>query len=361
MKALVCGGGVGGLSAAIGLSNIGYEVQVFERSPELREAGAGLNLWPNAVRAIYALGLRDQYDAISVKLDRYVNYAPDGTVLFNKDTSDWPEKYGAPSTGVYRKALNAMLAEAVGMDRITLGHEVVSVYNEGDKAVCKFANGAVHAGDLVVGADGIYSAVRQHLVGDVRFRKNEHHAYRVRALIPLADVGVDPAAQTGYYSPDSFLSVIPIGNGMAYWFGSVTGAGNIDEFIDHFSSWTHTHIPNTLRITPRETILENELHDFENRPASWTSGRIALLGDSCHAMMPDLAQGASQTFIDAQVLSEVLRGNRDVAGALKEYERLRMPVAYHVVDRSRRGSFHGTGAVDPIAVRYEKEIEGFVA
>ena len=334
---------------------------MFEKSDGLRSAGAGLNLWPNAVRAIYALGLREQYDSISVKLDRYIGYAPDGTLLFNKDTSHWPAKYGAPATGVYRKALNEMLAEAVGMDGINFGHELTSVYNEGNQAVCRFSNDEVHVADLVVGADGIYSTVRQQLIGDVEFRKNEHHAYRLRALISLSDVDVDPAAQTAYYDPKSFLAVIPIGDGMAYWFGSVTGATCIDEFIDHFSSWTNTHIPNTLRITPRETIIESALYDIETRPDKWSYGRIVLLGDAAHAMMPDMAQGASQTFVDSQVLSEVLSGNSDVEAALGEYERLRKPVAYHVVERSRRGSYRGSHVVDPIAVRYEKEVEGFAA
>ena len=359
MKALICGAGVGGLSAAIGLARIGWKVQVFEKSDGLRSTGAGLNLWPNAVRAIYAVGLREQYDSIAVKLNRYVGYAPDGSLLFDKDTSHWPEKYGAPSTGVYRKALNEMLAEAVGMDRIKFGHELTSVHNEGNKAVCTFSNAEVHVADLVVGADGIYSTVRQRLIGDVEFMKNEHHAYRLRALISLSDVDVDPAAQTAYYESKSFLAVIPIGAGMAYWFGSVTGASCIDEFIDHFSSWTNTHIPNTLRITPRETIIENALYDIETRPDKWAYGRIVLLGDAAHAMMPDMAQGASQTFIDSKVLSEALSRNSDVEAALGEYERLRKPVAYHVVECSRRGSYRGAQVADPIAVRYEKEIEGF--
>ena len=361
MKALICGAGVGGLSAAIGLARIGCEVQVFEKSDTLRSTGAGLNLWPNAVRAIYALGLREQYDSISVKLNHYVGYAPDGALLFDKDTSNWPEKYGAPATGVYRKALNEMLAEAVGMDRIKFGYELISAYNEGNKAICKFSNDEVHSADLVVGADGIYSTVRQRLIGDVAFKRNEHHAYRLRALISLSDVDVDPAAQTAYYDPHSFLAVIPIGDGMAYWFGSVTGATSIDDFVNHFSSWTNTHIPNTLRITPRETIIENALYDIETRPDKWSYGRIVLLGDAAHAMMPDMAQGASQTFIDSQVLSEVLSRNSDIEAALNEYERIRKPVAYHVVDRSRRGSYLGAHVVDPIAVRYEKEIEGVAA
>src|SRR5690606_16076174 len=141
MKVLICGAGVGGLSAAIGLSELGHDVEVFERAPELRTTGAGLNLWPNAGRAIYGLGLREQYDAICVKLDRYLNYDHEGKLLFEKGTSDWPEKYGAPSVGVYRWALTSMLAEAYGAERIKFNHEVTSVEEKAGKAICHFSNG----------------------------------------------------------------------------------------------------------------------------------------------------------------------------------------------------------------------------
>ena len=170
---------------------------------------------------------------------------------------------------------------------------------------------------------------------------------------------MDPAAQIGYFEPNAMFSTIPIGNGMAYWFGSVTGATCVDDFINYFSSWSKTHIPNTLRITPRETIVDSDLYDFETLPDKWSFGRITLLGDAAHAMMPDLAQGASQTLVDSQVLCEVLATNKNVVNALNEYERRRKPVAYHVVERARRGSYLGAAGVDPIPVRYEKEIEAF--
>ena len=275
MRVGICGAGVGGLSAAIGLTTLGFDVDVFERSPVLRTTGAGLNLWPNAGRAIYGLGLREQYDAISVKLDRYLNYSSEGTLLFEKDTSDWPNKYGAPTVGIYRWALSSMLAEACGTDRIKLGYEITSVENRGDKAVCHFSNGESYEADLIIGADGIHSIVREQLIGGVSFRPNEHHAYRWRAIVDLTDVDVDPAAQTGYYASGGWLSVIPIGDGKAYWFGSVSQATNLDEFVDFFGSWTNTHIPKTLSITPRESIVESPLFDVSGHIFHAVEVRVA--------------------------------------------------------------------------------------
>jgi len=357
MKVLVCGAGVGGLSAAIGLAGLGHDVEVFERAPELRTTGAGLNLWPNAGRAIYGLGLREQYDAICVKLDRYLNYDPDGKLLFEKDTSDWPDRYGAASVGVYRLSLTEMLANAYGADKIRFNHEVVSVEERGDKAICHFSNGSSYEGDVIIGADGIHSAIREQLIGGVTFRPNEHHAFRFRAILDLDQVDVDPAAQTGFYAPGGWLSIIPIGGGKAYWFGSASGARNFDEFVEFFSSWTHTHIPGTLSRTPREAVVESPLFDVDGILYKWTQGRITLMGDAAHPMMPDLAQGASQTFIDALVLRDVFAKHKTVAEALADYESQRRPAAAYVVRCSQKGSFLGRNKVDPIAVRYEKEIE----
>jgi 2-polyprenyl-6-methoxyphenol hydroxylase-like FAD-dependent oxidoreductase len=357
MRVGICGGGIGGLAAAIGLVSLGHDVEVFERSPDLRATGAGLNLWPNAVRALYGLGLREPYDRIAVKLDRYLGYAPDGKLLFEKDTSGWPAKYGAPSTGVYRLALNTMLADAYGADRIRYGSEVVSVENKADTAVCHFSGGESFEADVIIGADGINSAIRTQLIGGVKFRPNEHHAFRFRSVIDLDLVDVDPAAQTGIYTPGGWLSVIPIGGGKAYWFGSVSGARNVDEFIAYFASWDRTHIPRTISLTPRDSIVESPLLDVDGTPYTWTQGRVTLLGDAAHPMMPDLAQGASQTFLDALALRDVFAETGDVDEALRRYEAIRRPAANHVVERSKKGSYLGKHRVDPVAFRYEDEIE----
>jgi len=357
MRVGICGAGLGGLSAAIGLAALGFDVEVFEKSPELRVTGAGLNLWPNAGRAIYGLGLREQYDAISVKLDHYFGYDAEGKLLFEADTSRWPTKYGAPSVGTYRLALSTMLAETYGMDRIKFGHEVVSVENKGNKAVCHFRNGESYEGDVVIGADGIYSAIRKQLIGGVTFRPNDHHAFRFRSLIDLKDVDVHPAAQTGFYTRGGWLSVIPIGNGKAYWFGSVAGAANFDDFVAYFSSWTKTHIPRTLSMTPRETVVESPLFDVDGSPYKWTHGRVTLLGDAAHPMMPDMAQGASQTFIDSLALRDAFASTKDIEQALHAYETERRPVSNYVVKCSQKGSFLGRNNVNPIPVRYEHEIE----
>ena len=296
-------------------------------APDIRATGAGFNLWPNAGRAIYGLGLRAQYDAIAVGLDRYIELDPDGRQLCSTDTSTWPETYGAAAAGVYRPDLNRMLGDAVGLERIKFNHDVVAVETAGDKAVCRFSNGETYDADCIIGADGINSKIREQLIGGVTFRPNDHYAYRFRSVLDLNDVDVDPAAQTGFYAAAGWLSFIPIGKGKAYWFGSVSGANSFEEFSAFFSRWTKTPIPQTLSTTPRELLVQSPLNDVDGVPYKWTHGRVTLMGDAAHPMMPDMAQGASQTFVDALELRDAFAKAGSVDQALRDYEAVRRPVA----------------------------------
>ena len=357
MRIGICGAGVGGLATAYGLMSLGYEVDIFERASELRTTGAGFNLWPNAGRAIHRLGLRDQYERISVKLDRYIELDSEGKELFSTDTSNWPQKYGAPAVGLYRPELAKMMVDAVGLENIKFDHNVASVENNGEKAVCHFTNGQSYEADAVIGADGINSKVREQLVGGVNFQPNELYAYRFRSIIKLDDVDVDPAAQTGFYDRGGWFSYIPIGMGKAYWFGSVSGAETFDDFVEFFRGWERTPIPETLDKTKPEALVKSPLQDVNGIPYKWTHGRITIIGDAAHPMIPDMAQGASQTFVDAQVIRDVFTSPQNVEEALKKYEKARWEVASSVVKISQKGLFLGPYNVDPIAIRYENEIE----
>jgi 2-polyprenyl-6-methoxyphenol hydroxylase-like FAD-dependent oxidoreductase len=364
MRALICGAGVGGLSAGIALQRAGFEVVVFERSPDLRVSGFGLNLWPNAGRALNSLGLQSAYAAISVPLRRYWTLASTGEVIYRRDVADWAERFGAPATGVYRRELSNMLAEALGTEHIRFGHELVDVREEGQRVVCAFAGGDEAVGDLLVGADGIYSKTRACLYGPLPLRENPHHAYRWRGEIRLADTDVDPEAETEVFGGRAFFGTIPTGDGRAYWFASGPGINSLGDFMACYGAWEHTHVPGTIAATAGQEIQPTKLLDLAEPPTRWTRGRVTLLGDAAHPMMPDLAQGASQTFVDSEVLGECLSGGTAVADGLREYEERRRPAAYSVVELSRRGMFtrarDGSDGeeVDPIALRYERGVEG---
>jgi FAD-dependent urate hydroxylase len=361
MRALICGAGVGGLSAGIALRRAGFEVVVLERAPDLRVTGFGLNLWPNAGRALYGLGLRSRYEAVSVPLRRYWTLASTGEVTYKRDVVDWAERFGAPATGVYRRELSGMLADALGLEHIRFGHELVDVRDEGSRVVCVLANGDELEGDLLVGADGIHSKVRTRLYGPLPHRENPHHAFRWRGLVRLADTDIDGHAETEVFGGKAFFGTIPVGDGRAYWFASGPGINDLDDFMGCFGAWERTHVPGTIAASARDEIHPTKLLDLAAPPERWTRGRVTLLGDAAHPMMPDLAQGASQTFVDSAVLGECLSGGAGVVDGLREYEERRRPAADHVVNLSRRGMFTqapGGEEVDPIALRYERGVEG---
>jgi 2-polyprenyl-6-methoxyphenol hydroxylase-like FAD-dependent oxidoreductase len=361
---LICGAGVGGLSAGIALRRAGFEVVVLERAPDLRVSGFGLNLWPNAGRALHALGLRREYEAISVRLRRYWTLASNGDVIYRREVEDWPDRFGAPATGVYRRELSGMLADALGTEHIRFGCELVDVREERSSVMCTLADGAEVVGDLLVGADGIYSQTRACLYGPLPHRENPHHAFRWRGSFRLADTDVDPEAETEVFGGRAFFGTIPTGDGRAYWFASGPGIDTVDDFMACYGSWEGTHVPGTIAASARDEIQPTRLLDLAEPPATWTRGRVTLLGDAAHPMMPDLAQGASQTFVDSQVLGECLAGGAAVEDGLRAYEERRRPAAYAVVELSRRGMFTGApdgsgrDVVDPIALRYERGVEG---
>lgn len=363
MLAMVCGAGVGGLSAAIALERAGYEVVVFEQAEDMRVTGFGLNLWPNAGRALYALGLRNSYEAVSVALDRYWTMSSSGDVLVERRVDHWREKYGAPATGVYRRGLSSMLAEALGPTKIRYGYELTSVVQSGATVTVWFANGEACEGALLIGADGIHSATRACMFGAVEYQENRFHSYRWRGVMRLEDTSIDPRAETEVFGGRAFFGSIPLGPELGYWFASGPGIDSFEAFMDCYGSWRGSHVPRTIAATPKDQIFETKLEDLAALPEGWTHGRVALLGDAAHPMMPDLAQGASQTFVDAQILGECVAGGGDVEGSLREYENRRRPVAYRVVELSRRGMFTNGAAglesdeVDPIALRYERGIE----
>lgn len=332
-KVVIIGAGVGGLAAGLALKRAGLNVTVFERHPELRTAGVGLNLWPNGVRVIYELGLRESFEEAANLLDHYRTYSSDGRLIGDEDVAAYRTRFGAPLTGVYRRELNQMIADALGAEHLRFDHELTAIEQQADRVVCAFANGERVTADVVIGADGIYSTVRGQLFGERRFRSDEH--VRWRGLFRVEDAGIDPAAEVDVIGPDGHLGWLPIGRGYAYWYAAGEQLFDKETALGHFRSWTATQVPDVLAATPDETIIRNELMDFETPLERWGEGRVTLLGDACHPMMPGVAQGANQALQDALALTESLTSEPDVERALRAYEAARMPIAHRVVEVSR--------------------------
>lgn len=337
MRALIIGGGIGGLALAIALRHVGLEVTVFEQSPALREAGAGLTLWSNAMRVLRVLGLTDSILGVSTPLERGLICNQTGKVLANIPLGELGQKFGAPIVGIHRADLLAVLSSRVDPDDVRLGAKFVDVTQDDRGVTAHFADGTHEHGDLLVGADGIHSRVRELVLGD-RLRYCGYVGWRGVADIRAHDL---PTGQSIWsYGRGSQFGLIPIGGGRVFWFGTATIpeeqiahlGSHRQELTKRFHDW-HVPIPDVVAAANVETLVRTPIYD---RPPvqRWGVGRVTLLGDAAHATTPTLGQGACLAIESAYVLADRLRGSESVESALRAYERERQTRTARIIRQS---------------------------
>jgi 2-polyprenyl-6-methoxyphenol hydroxylase-like FAD-dependent oxidoreductase len=327
-RALIVGGGIGGLTAAIALARSGRPVLVLERAPRLGEIGAGLALGVNAMVALARIGLGDAVRAVGAPIDRAEVRTPDGAVLSEIRLDQLARLRGTPAVGILRADLQAVLLRAFQAGALKLGADCVSVSQDGDGAVVRCADGQQYRGAVVIGADGIHSTVRRVLGDTARVRYAGYTCWRGTATLEGPGVADRCAVET--WGRGARFGLVPVGRGRVYWYattnaleGTDVGPG-IQKFLvrELYGGW-HEPIPPAIEATEETAILR---HDIVDRPPAprWSLGRVTLLGDAAHAMTPNLGQGACQAIEDAIVLANCLQRTRDVAVALEAYERARI-------------------------------------
>jgi salicylate hydroxylase len=373
VRVIVVGAGIGGLTAALTLRRAGIDAQVFEQATELREVGAGIQISPNGTRILHRLGLAETLRKVAVRpVAVEVHRWDDGRVLTRQLLADVCERnFGAPYYHLHRADLLDVLAEALPKRTLHLDHRCVGLI--ADKVELKFHNGLTADADVVVGADGIHSTVRELILGPESPHFSGHVAYR--GLVPaerLAHLGLEKSAFS-WWGPDHHFVHYFVGAGGRYmnWVAiacgewrieSWTARGEVADALKEFAGW-HPQIG--AIIGAAETTNRWALYDRDPLPR-WTVGRVALTGDAAHAMLPYMAQGAVQTIEDAAVLAKCLERAevRDVGAALQHYEEIRRPrasrcqagsrsngVMYHLADgeeQRKRDSNLGAAATAPL-------------
>jgi FAD-dependent urate hydroxylase len=323
---VVIGAGIGGLATALALDRAGIAVEVYERAPELNEVGAGIGLWPNALRALDRIGVGEDLRALAVTdTDGGLRNAS-GRVLVHMPREDLHQRYGAPTTGILRSELQVLLARRFGLERLHLAHEFVGFQQDGPEVLAHFANGATAAGTVLVGADGLHSAVRQGLLADGPPRYRGDTAWRGLAPTPPDLEPMRDLFET--FGRAARFGVFPLHGRRIMWFvsalrpeGERDGPDVLDELRAHFAGW-HAPIPRILEVADPGSILRNDIYDRPPTPR-WVVGRIALLGDAAHPMGPDLGQGACQAIEDAETLALALARMREPERALALYQHVR--------------------------------------
>jgi salicylate hydroxylase len=345
LRIAVIGGGIGGLTAALSLSQAGFDVRIYEQAPELTQIGGGINMGPNAARVLRRLGLGAGLDREGVRpIGTHQRRWQDGRTLQRAPLNPRCEElYGAPHITIHRADLLAVIAAGLPSERIHLGHRLVGLSDTGDGTEAWFANGARIAVDVLVGADGIHSAVRAALFGEEAPRFAGCVAYR--GLVPaerLADLGLELGSQSWVGPGGHFVHYFVSRGRLLNFVGWTehdswnredwTDRATVERALAAFAGW-HSQVRRIIAAADTSFIWAL----FDREPlARWSVGRTTLLGDACHPMYPFMGQGAAQAIEDGAALAACLAaGTEDPAEALRHYERLRLPRVTRLQEMSR--------------------------
>lgn len=344
-KVAVIGGGIGGLATAIALQQRGMECDVYEQADAFSDIGAGLNLSPNALLAFRMLGVEEQMVVAGFQDDyQYVRNWQSGAVTAQQSRKDGVlEKYGAPFLTIHRADVQSILLQKIPERNLHTGLACVSVENTSAGAAAILSNDNAIEADIVMGADGIHSAVRDSLFGAQPPKFTGCICYR--GMAPYEALAHLPAAQglNAWWGPSGHVVYYRVRKGTlvnfvahydskAWTEESWTHECEREEVLNAFAGWNK----NLLELFGySERYYKWALYDRDPLP-QWGRGRISLLGDSVHPMLPYLGQGAAMALEDACILARVLEQyGENAEAALRRYEAIRAPRTAHAQLASR--------------------------
>jgi salicylate hydroxylase len=324
LRVAIIGGGLGGLSAALALCAQGLHAQVYEQAHQLGEVGAGITLYPNGLRILERLGVGRQVSRIGTPLGAFRMHAHDGSPVSVERYS--PE---AKPLGMHRGDLEAVLAAALPQGVVHTGWRCIDFAQHDQAAMVSFEGGVTVEADVVIAADGIHSVLQRHVVEPTEPAFSGMVAYR--GLIPATKLPDWPSDLVAWGGQGKHLMSYPVRAGELINYVGVVPA---DEQMGE--SWSAAVDPVSLAaqfanfnpqarrlVTAVDTTSVWGLYDREPL-ARWTVGRLTLLGDAAHPMLPHMAQGTNQAIEDAMALATLLSGaTADVAQALMHYQTLR--------------------------------------
>jgi salicylate hydroxylase len=332
-KVIVIGAGLGGLTAAAALHRRGFEVMVLEQAAQLGEIGAGVQVGPNAMKVLRALGLERRAAEIGDEPEAHVvrNWKTAEVLARTPYKGALREAFGADYCCYHRADLHELLRSAVPKELIKLSARCAGVREEGAKAYVDLTDGQVLEADAVIGADGIHSVVRASLFGPSSPRFTGNACWRGMTPVDALPPELITSDMTVWTGPGASVVHYYIrGGALVNWIAafesdswaeeSWTAQGTREEAVNRFADWHPTVVS---LLSKSNQYLKWGLFDRDPLP-QWSRGRITLMGDACHPMLPYLAQGACMALEDGYAVAHALdRGGDDVAGALLAYEEAR--------------------------------------
>jgi 5-methylphenazine-1-carboxylate 1-monooxygenase len=361
MEVFVVGAGIGGLALALSLHRAGIPARIFDSAPEMVPIGAGINVLPHASKELCALGLESELSRVAVETREAVFYNRFGQLIYREPLGR-AAGYASPQFSIHRGDLQRLLLRAceerLGRDRIHLGWQCVGFLQDGQGITLRFVDSGTAAerpgqrADVAVGCDGLHSVIRKQLHPDEgEPRYSGVNMWRgVTAWAPFLSGA--SMVRAGWLTNGKMV-IYPIRNNvdaqgrqLVNWVAEIETAkhrdkrewnrpGKVEEFIDAYADWHFDWLDVPAMIRATQTILEFPMIDQDPLP-SWGSGRVTLLGDAAHPMLPRGSNGAGQAILDARKLADALASHRgDPTAALAEYEAARLPATTNVVLTNR--------------------------
>ncbi len=335
LKIGIAGGGVGGMAAGIALHAAGHDIEIYEQAADYRRVGADINLTPNAVRVLDRLGVVPTLEKTAARPTHRISRMWDtGEETSRLEMAEEAvRRYGAPQLTIHRADLLSALRDQLPDAAIRLGHRIENIDTAGTKPRVGFADGGTREVDVLIGADGIHSPTRTALFGPEHPEFTGLVSYRAvvdRSKLDLPNLD----AFTKWWGPTPDLQIVtfPLNHGRETFVFATTSQ---DDW--RHESWTMPGDVGELRETYRafhpearalldacESVTKSALYIRQPLPV-WSVGRVTLLGDACHPMVPFMAQGACMAIEDAAVLGRALDGVAEtmIEAALKRYETAR--------------------------------------
>lgn len=343
-KAVIAGAGIGGLCTAIALQRQGWQVVIGDKREELTELGAGIVLAANAWKALQHLGAADAVLHSGSKVGKAEIRAWDGRLIVDLPTALQAKRYGHASCLIHRAALQSILCDRLIHSNhagIQLNRKLVGYKQDGAAVTVMYEDGTEEQADILIGADGANSTVRELMFGPEK--RNYSGFTALRGIASYSDSRYSMERGGGFeaWGSGKRFGFSHLGQGQVFWFAAINSpegeakrtTNRKDAALRHFQGW-YNPIEAVIAATDSAAILAHDIYD--RKPLrTWSDGRVVLLGDAAHPMLPNLGQGGAQAMEDAVILADCLQDS-SVDTAIHSYEQLRIPRTSRVVRQSRR-------------------------